>query len=82
VCAAAAQFKAGLRHGRGAITLRDGGEYDGGWQQGRMHGAGAYTWPDLSRYEGEWRDGLRHGTGTHTLATGARSGGWTSACCR
>lgn len=61
-----------MRHGKGVLKLRNGGEYDGQWALGRMHGYGVYVWPDARVYKGEWEGGLRHGEGTLSLPYGER----------
>lgn len=61
-----------MKHGKGVLKLRNGGEYDGQWARGRMEGFGAYIWPDARIYKGEWEAGLRHGEGTLSLPSGER----------
>lgn len=68
----AGDLREGVRHGKGVLKLRNGGEYDGRWVRGRMHGYGVYIWPDAQIYKGEWIAGLRHGEGTVSLPSGER----------
>lgn len=72
-CRYAGDLREGVRHGKGILKLRNGGEYDGQWVNGRMHGYGVYIWPDAQIYKGEWITGLRHGEGTVSLPSGERS---------
>jgi len=37
------EFKDGLRHGQGTLTLIDGSKYVGEFKDGRRHGQGTYT---------------------------------------
>lgn len=69
----AGDLREGVRHGKGILKLRNGGEYDGQWVNGRMHGFGVYIWPDAQIYKGEWVAGLRQGEGTVSLPSGERS---------
>ena len=77
----AGDLREGVRHGKGILKLRNGGEYDGQWASGRMHGFGVYIWPDAQIYKGEWVAGLRHGEGTVSLPSGERSGCSRASLC-
>lgn len=44
-------------HGQGVLTYRDGGRYEGAFEDGKQHGQGVLTMPDGMRHEGEFRDG-------------------------
>ena len=72
----AGDLREGVRHGKGVLKLRNGGEYDGQWARGRMDGYGVYIWPDARIYKGQWKAGLRHGEGTVSLPGGERSAVW------
>lgn len=69
----AGDLKEGVRHGKGILKLRGGGEYDGQWMNGRMQGFGVYLWPDARIYKGSWEAGLRDGEGTIVFPSGERS---------
>ncbi|KAL3827514.1 hypothetical protein ACHAXA_003783 [Cyclostephanos tholiformis] len=56
-------------HGRGTITLADGGLYVGEFKDGKRHGHGTLTFA-RSEYVGEWKNDKRHGHGTLKTADG------------
>ena len=55
-----------------AITLPDGGRYDGELKKGRLHGNGQLVWSNGDRYEGQFRDGRMHGRGVFIGVGGDR----------
>lgn len=84
------QFKDGLFHGDGNLTLCSSLVYRGQWVDGRPHGYGAmHAGPKdavrnghtrlIGFYEGSWQCGKRHGEGTMVYADGrVYAGNWDS----
>ena len=55
------QYRDGLSHGTGTLTLLGEGEYKGDFVEGKKHGRGRWTGPDDMVYEGQYRQDRRHG---------------------
>ena len=56
----------------GIVTLPDGSQCEGDFQEGQLNGGGICSYSNGNRYEGEFRDGLRNGTGILIFANGDR----------
>lgn len=66
-------------HGKGRACYRDGGWYEGNWENGKRHGFGQEFYPDETlRYEGQWKNGKRNGWGKSYYTNGilAYEGEW------
>ncbi len=67
-------FKAGMKHGKGAKTWANGDRYEGDFVEDRREGRGVYTWgrgPWAGEsYEGEYANDRRNGNGTYHYASG------------
>ena len=51
------EFKDGLMHGEGVLTLPDKARIAGTFRKGLPHGPGAFVEPDGTRIKREWQDG-------------------------
>lgn len=75
------EFRAGMKHGKGAKTWPNGDRYDGDFVEDRKEGSGSYAfgrgpWAG-ERYEGEWLADRRHGHGVYRWPSGdVYSGPW------
>ena len=49
--------------GKGRLTAKDGGYYEGAWEAGERMRGREVSADARGVYDGEWRDGLRHGEG-------------------
>lgn len=77
----AGEFKAGMKHGKGAKTWPNGDRYEGDFVEDRRQGRGVYTWGrgpwEGERYEGEFANDRRNGMGTYRYSSGdVYSGPW------
>ena len=66
------QYREHRKHGRGMMTWRTGGRYDGEYVNDKMTGYGMMTWADGRRYEGQWLEGRCTGYGVTTFKSGSR----------
>jgi hypothetical protein len=65
------EFKNGMMHGKGKITMGDDGRvYEGEWKNDNYHGNGKFMWTDGEMYEGDWENHKLHGNGKYTWADG------------
>merc|ERR1719454_277177 len=53
----------------GAKKVKEIGEYQGYWENGRRHGEGVFTYPNGDVYSGWWKFGEKEGTGTYKSKT-------------
>ncbi len=58
-------------NGKGAATNKNGGEYLGGWKNGKRSGQGTHFYVSGDKYIGQWRNGRKNGEGTHYYADGS-----------
>lgn len=68
------EYKDGLRHGQGRLTLGDGSFVEGQFVHGELYGEGRRVWADGSEFQGEFVKGVPHGKGSlvkRSAATGA-----------
>lgn len=70
------EWKYGLRHGNGKLTLPDLYVYDGQWRFNQRDGHGTIVYRKgshhIAMYEGSWKGGNREGEGTMVYQNGAR----------
>ena len=57
------QFKNGIRHGEGVLSMPGGRKIVGMWEENEIK-TGTYTEPDGTVYEGQWKFRERSGQGT------------------
>ena len=70
------QWRAGEKHGEGAITYSDGRTYKGGFKDDNLHGQGVEK-SENGVHEGNFKDGLANGFGTSTFDNGCvQKGQW------
>ena len=69
----------GFAHGKGMLTMVDGGRYEGDWAESRKQGEGTYFAPDGSIYKGGWKDDKPHGAGAYRTPEGkVQRGEWNN----
>ena len=64
-------FVHGEAHGRGRLSMADGGYYEGDFANDEMTGIGERCWSDGKKYVGAFEMGEMHGRGTLTFPDGA-----------
>ena len=64
------QFKNGLPHGNGALSLPDNGKYEGQFKNGVKHGKGILISPDKDKYDGQFKNDMPHGRGIYNWSDG------------
>ena len=47
------------------MKWRDGGSYEGDWEQNKAAGFGKFIHPDGDYYEGQWQENMANGTGKY-----------------
>ncbi|KAL5255960.1 hypothetical protein ACHWQZ_G011243 [Mnemiopsis leidyi] len=68
----------GVKHGKGKLSMRDGGYYDGDFVNGEITGKGERLWSNGNIYVGEFEQGELCGTGQMKYSDGRRyTGQWT-----
>jgi hypothetical protein len=63
-------FVHGEAHGRGRLSMADGGYYEGDFANDEMTGIGERCWSDGKKYVGAFEMGEMHGRGTLTFPNG------------
>ena len=54
----------GVKSGTGELTLPDGSDYNGEFQNGKYHGQGRYFWAKTGAvYDGDWQNDQMEGSG-------------------
>lgn len=65
------EWKDGLKHGHGKLTMRDGSFYEGEFSKGEIEGHGCrFSALNGNKYSGQFHQGEFHGTGTMYYADG------------
>ena len=62
--------EAGLPHGAGKATFKNGNVYEGSWKEGYMHGAGTFVWSDGVQFKGDFVMNEIEGAGTFVWPNG------------
>ena len=68
-------FVHGEAHGRGRLSMADGGYYEGDFERDEITGSGERCWSDGKKYVGAFEMGEMHGRGTLVFPDGATYAG-------
>jgi hypothetical protein len=64
------EWRCGMFHGRGELTLRDGSRYSGDFVAGKKHGIGKYNYPTGRVFFGTFAEGKIEGEGIISFPNG------------